>query len=365
MFQSWRFCSVHQIPDFKLRSPVWLTLTLVRSWGQIINVRVKLADMVKGIARREGFFGFFKGFNATLASAYPGQALYFISYEFYKDHLLGFASRHQTNNSMLNEAMEFGAHAAAGFLADASSLVIYVPSDIVSQRLQVVEDRVPASSVDVVRRIWRAEGIRGFYRGVGVTVATYSVGSAIWWATYEMFKTPMGRLFGVSRNGLPLSSTDAAPPAAAAPAAPSTLAGGSSPSTLAAASTSLVPGLSHIQPSVSEATSSSSAPPVHDWRYHSTHMTAGALAGLVSGVLSNPLDVAKTRMQVPEYKSHSEASAREHKFLPVFRGIYKTEGIRGLYKGIVPRILISMPCSALTFLGYEYVKRMSRLETPA
>jgi hypothetical protein len=38
--------------------------------------------------------------------------------------------------------------------------------------------------LDVARKIIRTDGIRGFYRGFGLSVMTYSPSSAVWWASY-------------------------------------------------------------------------------------------------------------------------------------------------------------------------------------
>lgn len=37
---------------------------------------------------------------------------------------------------------------------------------------------------DVVQHIIKTEGIRGLYRGFGLSVITYSPSSAVWWASY-------------------------------------------------------------------------------------------------------------------------------------------------------------------------------------
>lgn len=39
-------------------------------------------------------------------------------------------------------------------------------------------------SIDAIRKILRADGIRGLYRGFGMSVLTYSPSSAVWWAAY-------------------------------------------------------------------------------------------------------------------------------------------------------------------------------------
>ena len=38
--------------------------------------------------------------------------------------------------------------------------------------------------MDVARKIFKSDGIRGFYRGFGLSIMTYSPSSAVWWASY-------------------------------------------------------------------------------------------------------------------------------------------------------------------------------------
>lgn len=57
----------------------------------------------------------------------------------------------------------------------------------VSQRLMVQGYAGHTSyngGVDVARKILKSDGIRGFYRGFGLSVMTYSPSSAVWWASY-------------------------------------------------------------------------------------------------------------------------------------------------------------------------------------
>jgi len=41
-----------------------------------------------------------------------------------------------------------------------------------------------SGGIDVARKILRSDGIRGLYRGFGLSVVTYSPSSAVWWASY-------------------------------------------------------------------------------------------------------------------------------------------------------------------------------------
>ena len=40
--------------------------------------------------------------------------------------------------------------------------------------------------------------------------------------------------------------------------------------------------------------------------------------------------------------------------------IWRSEGARGFYRGILPHILRSTPQSSITLLAYEYIMRLSR-----
>lgn len=72
------------------------------------------------------------------------------------------------------------------------------------------------------------------------------------------------------------------------------------------------------------------------------HLRAGAIAGLVSCVLLQPLDVIKTRQQqLPTEKMISTASH--------FRKIIVHEGSRGLWRGLTPSLLRSIPGNSLYF----------------
>lgn len=37
---------------------------------------------------------------------------------------------------------------------------------------------------DVIRNVSRTEGLRGLYRGFGLTIVTQSPASALWWGAY-------------------------------------------------------------------------------------------------------------------------------------------------------------------------------------
>lgn len=48
--------------------------------------------------------------------------------------------------------------------------------------------------MDVARKVIKADGIRGLYRGFGLSVMTYAPSSAVWWASYGSSQRIIWRL---------------------------------------------------------------------------------------------------------------------------------------------------------------------------
>lgn len=72
---------------------------------------------------------------------------------------------------------------------------------------------------------------------------------------------------------------------------------------------------------------------------HQQQTQAGGVAGLVVDIVLFPIDTVKTRLQ-------SE------------RGFWKSGGFRGVYNGLAPAAVGSVPSAALFFCTYESVKRL-------
>lgn len=77
-------------------------------------------------------------------------------------------------------------------------------------------------------------------------------------------------------------------------------------------------------------------------------MLSGGMAGAVNVFANGPIDVVKTNMQgldAQKYKNSFDCGYQ----------IWKKEGLRGLYKGSVPRLTRLVMDVGLTFTFYEYV----------
>ncbi|CDS04125.1 hypothetical protein LRAMOSA07080 [Lichtheimia ramosa] len=84
------------------------------------------------------------------------------------------------------------------------------------------------------------------------------------------------------------------------------------------------------------------------------HSLAGAGAGVVSSVVTCPLDVVKTRLQ---NQGKAEAGVIPYRgTVGTLSRIWKEEGIRGLYRGLNVTLLGYLPTWAIYFTAYDYCK---------
>jgi hypothetical protein len=86
-------------------------------------------------------------------------------------------------------------------------------------------------------------------------------------------------------------------------------------------------------------------------KFHS--MTAGAGAGLVSSIVTCPLDVVKTRLQAQHL---SRDSAEYEGVRKTVSRIWRQAGFRGFYRGLGPTLGGYLPTWGIYFTVYDLVK---------
>jgi solute carrier family 25 (mitochondrial folate transporter), member 32 len=84
------------------------------------------------------------------------------------------------------------------------------------------------------------------------------------------------------------------------------------------------------------------------------HLLAGFEAGSIMVVLTNPLWLIKTRLQI---QGRDLALKKYAGTADAIRTIFKEEGFQGFYKGFVPAILLTSH-GAIQFAVYEYLKAL-------
>ncbi|MCE3215004.1 hypothetical protein HAX54_000522 [Datura stramonium] len=85
-------------------------------------------------------------------------------------------------------------------------------------------------------------------------------------------------------------------------------------------------------------------------------LACGSLSGVASSTVTFPLDLVRRRMQL----EGAGGRARVYKtgLFGTFSHIIQTEGLRGLYRGILPEYYKVVPSIGIVFMTYEKMKQL-------
>ncbi|KAL5541450.1 hypothetical protein UlMin_009160 [Ulmus minor] len=253
-------------------------------------------SVFRHILRSDGVPGIFKGFGTSAIGSMPGRVLALTSLEVSKDMMLKY-----TEGLDLPEATRVGiSNGVAGMFSNLVSCAYFVPLDVICQRLMV--QGLPGTTYcngpfDVIRKVMKAEGLRGIYRGFGLTAVTQSPASALWWGTYGAAQHIIWRSLGYKDD-------------------------------------------MHKKPSHMEMVT--------------VQASAGMVAGACSSVITTPIDTVKTRLQVMDDYGDGRPSV-----LKTTKTLLKEDGWRGFYRGFGPRFLNMSLYGTTMIVTYELIKRLS------
>jgi hypothetical protein len=170
---------------------------------------------------------------------------------------------------------------------EAVACVVYVPVDVIKERLQVqgkdANDIRYKGGADALVKIWHSEGVHGIYRGYGATLMSFGPFSALYFVFYERFKSWSEDLTGSATLSLP-------------------------------------------------------------WL-----IVSSASAGALASFLTSPLDMAKLRLQVERGRNQSTPSTviPYRGIVDCLQQAYTRGGIRnGLFRGAGARVLHFVPATS-------------------
>lgn len=87
----------------------------------------------------------------------------------------------------------------------------------------------------------------------------------------------------------------------------------------------------------------------------SATVVAGAVVSGAAQLVAYPLDTCRRRMQVAGF---GEAAAPANvSFLETVRGIFRTSGVGGFYRGAIPNFLKVAPMTTVSFFAYDYIRK--------
>jgi hypothetical protein len=250
----------------------------------------------------------------------PGTVLYLTGYAFFRDSITSLISNwngsgHDTMNSKLSHGQEFMVHFSSGMLAEAVTCTIYVPVDVVKERMQVQQRlNFESSSTthyrgswDAIKSISRTEGLRGIYKGYWATLASFGPFSALYFMFYERFKEMARERHQITISHRRMEDAN-------------------------------LPFLQLV--------------------------SCSAGAGALASWLTSPLDMAKLRLQVQRGRlasmsSNEGVNAQYSGMVDCLQKVYRDEfGLRGLFRGAFARVLHVVPATAVTMSCYEKCRSM-------
>ncbi|CCK69377.1 Fe(2+) transporter KNAG_0C02660 [Huiozyma naganishii CBS 8797] len=87
------------------------------------------------------------------------------------------------------------------------------------------------------------------------------------------------------------------------------------------------------------------------------HCLCGGISGTLCAAITTPLDVIKTTLQVRGSDRVSlEIFRQADTFSKAARAIFKVHGYKGFWRGLQPRIVATMPATAISWTAYECAK---------
>ncbi|KAL1842796.1 hypothetical protein VTJ49DRAFT_4125 [Mycothermus thermophilus] len=263
-------------------------------------------SILGAVYRQEGPRALFKGLGPNLVGVIPARSINFYTYGNGK-RLIAEYLNHGHDSAWV--------HLSAAALAGVVTSTATNPIWMVKTRLQLDKNearekggaakRRYRNSLDCIRQILRDEGIRGLYKGMSASYLGVAE-STMHWMLYEQIKRALARREErIVRSGRPKNAWD------------------------------------HTV----------------DW---TGKVGAAGFAKLVAAVLTYPHEVARTRLrQAPLADGRPKYTG----LAQCFKLVWKEEGMLGLYGGMTPHLLRTVPSAAIMFGMYEGILRL--LNTPA
>lgn len=151
--------------------------------------------VVRDIFRHEGLLGFWHGQLGTLIREAGGCAAWFGSKEttsnFFQKRNLARAKTPAERDAVLRDPLPLWQQALAGASAGVSYNFLFFPADTIKSRMQTsspVEGIARRTFAGEAAALWSQAGLKGFYRGCGITCLRSAPSSAFIFMVYDGLK---------------------------------------------------------------------------------------------------------------------------------------------------------------------------------
>ncbi len=161
----------------------------------VVNAPQKPLPVIRSILRRQGILGFWHGQTGTLIREAGGSAAWFGSKHTATKLFKRLNERAATSPASLAriraEPLPLWQQAVAGAVAGVSYNFLFFPADTVKSRMQTTPIGDVGQSRTFMQEsvaLWKQAGLRGFYRGCGITVLRAAPSSAFIFMVYDGLK---------------------------------------------------------------------------------------------------------------------------------------------------------------------------------
>jgi len=314
---------IDKVRFYGIGTIVYSSLTILLHPISVIKTRQQVLRNEGSISANISYFGslslservrnLYRGLGIVLSVAIPARVFYLTVLEETKnvitntmlnnkEKVLGFVVPDLGKNSIA--AMSGG---IAGGLAGFSVQLLVVPVDVISQRQMV---GCEGNTLHIFRSILERNGLRGLYRGFGISILNSLPTGTIWWATYtgcQHFFQDVS--FGEDKKG-------------------------------SFSEMNFIGARGFVQ------------------------MASGITAGFLAALLTQPLDVIKTRLQVAENidtKVRKRSKKSDLSIVTVARDLFVNDGLKAFFRGTFARML-HLGISGTIFSSlYEILKNISKV----
>ncbi|KAH3901339.1 Ca(2+)-binding ATP:ADP antiporter SAL1 SCDLUD_002830 [Saccharomycodes ludwigii] len=268
--------------------------------SDLSKIQSPLVKAIKTIYRQGGLKSFYVGNGLNVIKVFPESAIKFGSFELTKKMM---ATLEGANN--LDELSKFSTYLAGGMAGVMAQFSVY-PIDTLKYRMQCapLDNKLKGNKllITTAKEMYNnGGGLRIFYRGVGVGVMGIFPYAALDLGTFTALKK-----WFIQREALKR----------------------------------------HV--------------PVEDVTLSNfIVLPMGAFSGTVGATLVYPINLLRTRLQAQGTFAHPYTY---NGFFDVFRKTVAREGYQGLFKGLVPNIAKVCPAVSISYLCYENLKKILKLE---
>ncbi|XWS33328.1 hypothetical protein CRYUN_Cryun22dG0072300 [Craigia yunnanensis] len=258
-----------------------------------------LIELIKSISATEGLKGFWKGNFINILRTAPFKAINFYAYDTYRSQLLKLSGKEEATNFE-----RFLAGAAAGVTAT----LLCLPMDTIRTIMVAPGGEALGGLIGALHHMIQSEGFFSLYKGLVPSIISMAPSGAVFYGVYDILKSgylhsPEGRkrIQGRKQGGQELNAFE-----------------------------QLELG------------------PIKTLLY-------GAIAGACSEAATYPFEVVRRHLQM-------QVRATKLSALETSVKIVEQGGISALYAGLIPSLLQVLPSAAISYLVYEFMKIVLKVE---